>query len=432
MLRHLIRCSTSTRNDQAGEQKGSLIVPRILLTDRFCAHAKPRSGEHQTDYRDETVAGLIFRVSRGGKKLWNFLSAMPGGARPRVELGSYPAISVATARGLALEARACIDRGEDPRALFGNRAAGALMLTGLAERYLDMYVRRHLRSAPAIERRLRKNVLPVIGDVKIGELHRRDINRVIDPIIHRDAPIEAARVYEDLLALTRWALARGELDRDPMLGLRKPPVGPPRNRVLSDAEIKTLWDSLPTVLARSRACQRIIKLCLLTAQRVGEVAGMKTSELDLEHATWSLPGERTKNAHPHVVPLSRSAVAIIREALAEAGKGAQYVFPSNGGSLPPHAVARTLGRAQARFGLAQWTVHDLRRTALSAMARLGIAPITLAHVANHRTGTKAGVTLGVYVHDDHTEPKARALALWADRLEGIVAGSAEVVPIRRA
>ena len=413
------------------DQPGTRSLPRIALTERFAAHARPQDGQRQTDYWDETADGLILRVSES-KKVWNFLSAMPDGTRPRVDLGTYPATSVAMARGLAIEARGCLDRGEDPRALFGCRNAGAQTVSGLIDRYLDMYVRRHLRSASEVERRLRKNVVPVIGDVRVSELHRRDINRVIDPIVSRDAPVEAARVYEDVLALTRWALARGELDRDPTLGLRRPPAKPPRDRVLSDAEIRVLWTGLPHVLARSRSCQRIIKLALLTAQRVGEICGMRVDELDLVRGTWSIPGARTKNKRGHSVPLSQPAIAVVEEALAEAGEGAQLVFPSNGGSLPPMAVAKAIERAQSRFGLAHWTAHDLRRSALTGMARLGVAPITLAHIANHRTGTKAGMTLSVYVHDDHSAQKASALALWAQRLEGIVSGGAAVVSLRGA
>jgi integrase len=173
---------------------------------------------------------------------------------------------------------------------------------------------------------------------------------------------------------------------------------------------------------------------LLTAQRVGEISGMRVDELDLARGVWSIPGSRTKNKHAHAVSLSQPAVAVIEEALAEAGRGAQFVFPSNGASLPPMAVAKAIARAQPRFGLPAWTAHDLRRTALTAMSRLGVPPITLAHIANHRTGTKAGMTLSVYVHDDHSEQKAAALALWADRLAAIVGekSAADVVPIGRA
>jgi hypothetical protein len=84
-----------------------------------------------------------------------------------------------------------------------------------------------------------------------------------------------------------------------------------------------------------------------------------------------------------------------------------------------------------QLDMAHWTGHDLRRTALTKMAELGIAPIVLGHVANHRTTTKAGITLGVYIHHAYEREKREALDLWADRLVGIVKGGAEVVAMRQ-
>jgi integrase len=196
--------------------------------------------------------------------------------------------------------------------------------------------------------------------------------------------------------------------------------------VLSDDEIRTLWKSLPKALARSAQSQRIIKLCLVTAQRVGEVAGMTRAELDLKAREWRLPGSRTKNGHPHVVPLSNLAIGLIKDALEDTGEGAQ-VFPCGEGSLSPVAVARTFLRAyetskerpQGRFGIASWSAHDLRRTALTGMARLGVAPIVLGHVANHRSTTRAGVTLAVYSQYTYDKEKRQALDLWAALVDAI-------------
>jgi integrase len=78
----------------------------------------------------------------------------------------------------------------------------------------------------------------------------------------------------------------------------------------------------------------------------------------------------------------------------------------------------------------RWTAHDLRRTALTGMAKLGVAPIVLGHVANHRTTTKAGMTLSVYVHHQYEKEKRAALELWAGRLQGIIAGAGDVVAMR--
>src|SRR5262249_51015888 len=134
----------------------------------------------------------------------------------------------------------------------------------------------------------------------------------------------------------------------------------------------TLWAALPTVLAKSPTCQRIVKLCLLTAQRVGEVSGLPKAELELAGRIWTIPGTRAKNGYEHVVPLSDFAVEIIREALADAGKRAEFVFSNKDATGPmcPMVVAKTLLRAQERFGLRHWTAHDLRRSAASGMAKL--------------------------------------------------------------
>jgi integrase len=117
------------------------------------------------------------------------------------------------------------------------------------------------------------------------------------------------------------------------------------------------------------------------------------------------------------VPLSDLAIEIIEEAMADAGAGAA-VFP--GGD--PVNVGNTIRRANVagRFKIADWSAHDLRRTALTGMARLGIAPIVLGHVANHRSTTRAGVTLAVYSQYAYDKEKRAALDLWAERLTAII------------
>jgi integrase len=380
----------------------------LLLTDRFCDRAKC---EVQTDYFDETVSGLALRVSKHGVKAWTFLYTA-GGKRRRITLGRYPAISLANARTLALEARSTVAAGLDPR------PKASMNVADLVEAYIVKHTV-GLRSGDEIARRLRKNIVSVIGTVPLAELHRRDATRVVDAIAGRGAPIEASRTFQDLRSMLRWALARGDIDADPIAGMSAPPGGKPRERVLSDDELRTLWTRLPTAL--SLECQRIIRLCLLTAQRVGEVAGMTRGEIDFDQRVWRLPGTRTKNGHAHVVPMGPDALAVIQEC----PSGDRLLHAS------PMTVARTIIRAQERFGLAHWTAHDLRRTALTGMAKLGIPPLVLGHIANHRTTTKAGMTLSVYVHHAYEREKREALELWADRLRGII-GGAEVVPLHRA
>ena len=235
-----------------------------------------------------------------------------------------------------------------------------MTVAAIIESFLEKHARPNLRSAEEIERRLAKNVTPFIGSLKVQDLHRRDMNRVVDPVLQRGRRVEAGRVFEDLRAVVRWATARGDIDHNPFDGMKKPNGSTPRERVLSDDEIITVWTGLPTILSRSLLCQRIVKLCLLTAQRVGEVAGMERAELNLADRAWIIPGERTKNGHKHVVPLSNAAIAIIQQTFDDAGKDAEFAFPNKdgAGALSPLVVAKTLLRAQERFGLA-WTYPGL-------------------------------------------------------------------------
>ena len=394
---------------------------RVALTDRFVSTVKAQP--KQADYFDAKCTGLVLRVAANGVRTWCLFYTSPkDGKRARVTLGRYPQTTLSDARALAVEAKAHIVDGVDPRDV----AKGGMTVRQLAEAYLAKHVRPNLRSVRAIERRLTKNMLPVVGGLALSGVHKRDVNRVLDRVMARGAGIEAARVFEDMRAMFRWAVSRGDLDHSPMDGMKKPPAAAPRERVLNDAEIRQLWHVLPEALPRSKACQQIIQLCLLTAARVGEVAGMTRDELDLKARTWTVPASRSKNKHAHTIPLTDAALAIIQETTGEA-----YLFPDNGrGALSGHAVAHTIRLAQERFGLEQWTMHDLRRTAVTNMAKLGVSPIVLGHVIGHRSVTRAGVTLSVYSHYDYAKEKRQALELWAGRLVAIAGGGAEVVPMR--
>jgi integrase len=310
-----------------------------------------------------------------------------------VSLGRYPSLSLATARARAIEVK-------------DGRSSGTV--AALAETYLRSI--NGLRSVREIERRLWRDVLPIIGHIPLSELHRRDVTRVIDGKLV-DAPITARRVFEDVRAMIRWAVARGDLDHNPLDGLRGPPISKPRTRILSDDEIRGVWCGLRSDVGR------VVKFCLATAQRVGEVTGLHPTELDLGRRLWTIPASRSKNGYAHQVPLSPLALALIAEA-------------PEGFGVSKNVVADTVWRHQSQ-STERWTAHDLRRTVLSRMAELGVAPIVLGHIANHRTTTKAGITLGIYVQYEFEREKREALELWADRLQGIVSGgSGKVVAMR--
>ena len=385
-------------------------MAKVKLTDRLIASAKAG------DYFDAGTRGLQIRVSESGIKSWFVVYTSPrDGKRARCQLGRYPSTSLATARGLAVEAWGLIEAGVDPRDQKPSRAG---TVASLVESYLQRHAV-HLRGRRHVELRFRKNVLPVIGDVRLSELHRRDVQRCIDIIMDRGSPASASRTFADVQTMMRWAVGRGDLEHDPIAHMRVGEGSKPRERVLSDDELRTIWTQGETVFPAPVGV--VLKLCMVTGQRVEEVAGMDWGEVDREQALWIIPAARSKNKHAHAVPLSDLALELIARASPQG-----RLFP-----LPPGRVTKKVWAHRESLGLPQWGAHDLRRTFCTRLVEAGVSPLTVGAVVNHRGITKAGVTLGTYVHYSFDREKRAALDLWADRLRGIVAGGvADVVPIR--
>ncbi|MER9593277.1 tyrosine-type recombinase/integrase [Mesorhizobium australicum] len=433
-------------------------MPQIELTDKFCQSAKATCGR-KVDYFDTLVKGLVLRASAGGTKSW-YLVYGPPAKRQWLKLGFYPEIPLGGDKGArqrARDARAKVGDGGDPvsdkKSLASSQTVAHLV---------ENYIKRHAstkRSGDEIARRLRKNVsgrdadgeklekssAGCICDVKLSELHRRDITKAIDAVKDRGAHVEANRLFEDVRAMIRWARGRGDLDQNLVEGMRKPTETVERDRVLTHDEIKTMWGALARADMRE-STRRVIRLCLVTAQRVGEVCGMTAEELDLDGALWALPPTRSKNKREHAVPLSPMAVKIIRDQLADVKALAErkgraipaFVFPGPGAQAPVTgaAVAKAIKREEIAkrgkatiLGVEPWTSHDLRRSAATHMEELGISPFIIGHVLNHVSATKASITSRVYARYEYMKEKREALELWADRVARIVSNSAEIVPL---
>jgi hypothetical protein len=222
-------------------------MPKIALTDRFCTTAKPLNG--RVDYFDTTVRGLALRVTENGHRSWCFHYRSPrDGRRARATIGTYPATSLAAARGQALEAKAHVEAGRDPRAVRAGQigqATTTMDVAALVTAYMADPKRAALRSKREIERRLRRNVIPVIGEVRLDELRRRDVRNVSDQIMRRGRKTESNRTYSDLRSMISWAVENEYLDANPIDGMTKPAEETSKDRVLNDDEIRTLWAGLP-------------------------------------------------------------------------------------------------------------------------------------------------------------------------------------------
>lgn len=421
-------------------------MPQVELTDRFCQTAKADGGR-KTDFFDKTVRGLCLRASAGGAKAFYLVYTKPGDVkRAWLRLGRYPELKLVEARQRARDGRGEVGEGTDPVAEKRAKEASQTVAD-----MVDNYIARHAstkRSGDEIARRLRKNVSDVIGAVKLAELHRRDITKCIDAVKDRGAHVEANRLFEDLRAMIRWARGRGDIDTNLVEGMRRPSETVERDRVLSADEIAAMWAQLRTADMRE-STRRVIRLCLITLQRVGEICGMRKSEIDLEKALWTIPASRSKNKREHVVPLSEMAVAIIRDQLSEVDRLAdrkdrevpQFVFPGPGAraAVTGAAIAKAIkrqeiskGSVRSILGVPPWTAHDLRRSGATGMEEIGVSPFIIGHVLNHVSATKSSITSRVYARYTYEKEKRDAIDLWAGRLGGIIAPvAATVVPMRK-
>lgn len=432
-------------------------MPQELLTDRRVETAKPRPGQERLELRDTKVRGLELRIGqKTGFKSWALVYTRQSDGRVRrVTIGPYPEFGLAEARRLALGLKLQVETGDDPATGVQSEKAAPTF-----QELSDDWVERHgkpnksPRSLTDNISMLKRHVLPVIGPKKAQDVTKSDVLRLLDLValkpdarlgkkkksrkgvkdvavldLKRKLSHRPNRVYELVRSIFRWGVSRDILAVDPTFGM-KPPLKKekPRERALTPNEICAFWHKLPTS-PLSPEVQLALRLALVTAQRIGEVTNIAKSELLLEQVNpvWIIPGERSKNREGHRVPLSPLAVSLLCQAIALSGDS-DFVFPSPKGDGPIGSGAGTKGMQRARptFDVADFRVHDLRRTAATGMAELGISPHTISLVLNHMSARTGTITSAVYVKYSYDKEKREALEAWGRRLEELVGARKEV------
>jgi integrase len=230
-------------------------------------------------------------------------------------------------------------------------------------------------------------------------------------------------MFAVLNPLFGWLVEKRRLSANPCLGVARPDTPRSRERVLSNTEIVAYWRAAE---AERNEVAAVLKLLLLTGQRLGEVRGIRRFELSDDGTVWTIPGERTKNRRTHVVPLAPLA----RDILASIPTDGNLVFTTDGNT------AITIGskiksRLDHTIKISCWRLHDIRRSCATGMAEIGIAPHIVEAVLNHVSGHKAGVA-GIYNRAAYAAEKKTALERWAAHVEALIGGRpAKVVPLHR-
>ncbi len=391
------------------------------LTDRFVDSVKPDKGK-RVEYPDSKIEGLALRVSIAGTKSWSLrYRRKSDGKRRRITIAAYPSISLADARDEAMKIMGEVVRRKDPAKDRRRSGPGKPRTFGeLADRYLANHASSK-RSGFKDRQILEKDVLPQLEGEPLDEIERAEITAILDAIVARGAPIQANRTFEIIRKIFNWAIEKGFMNSSPVFRMKPPAKKRSRDRTLTPEEIRSFWRRLIAKAHMGWETRTILKLCLITGQRVDEVAGAQQSELDLAKAEWRLPGERVKNGSAHVIPLSPLAVLLFRKALWRAA-GNSFVFPSpyTDTYVTGGAVARAMRRSRKVFGFArEATPHDLRRTLASGLGELGVPRLVQDKVLNHVSADRSTIS-GIYDRHSYMREKREALEAWAEHLRSLI------------
>jgi integrase len=379
-------------------------MPRIRLTkSAIDALPTPKSDEV---YWDAGCPGFGVKVTPKGRKVFIVLYRT-GGAGSKLRkytIGPYGRVTLHQARVAAQKVFAAKLDGRDPAA--EKREAKRRVVADRVEHLLEMFIAQRLsqnRSRGEISRLLRREVGRPWAGRSIHEIAKRDVVEVVTAIEQRGAPVAANKTLKSIKTFLRWCVGRAVLDQSPAEKVPLPAKEVARDRVLDDEE-------LARVILAARQIggpySGIVELLALTGQRREEVARLQWEELDLARRIWTIPKSRTKNAKAHVVHLSEQALAAVKRVDARG----PLVF-SLLGTKPFQEFSRAKRELDQLSGVTGWRVHDLRRTCVSGMARLGVAPHVADKILNHQTGTISGVA-AVYQRHEFLAERRAALDLW--------------------
>jgi integrase len=387
-------------------------MPRLKLTKSSIDVLPTPSSD--VIYWDAAFPGFGLKVTPKGRKVFVVLYRT-GGAGSKLRkytIGPYGRVTLHQARVAAQKVFAAKLEGRDLAA--EKREARRQVVADRVEDLLETFILQHVsqnRSAYEISRLLRREMGKPWSGRSIHEITKRDVVDVISAIEQRGAPGTANKTLKVIKTFLRWCVGRAVLDRSPAEGVPMPAKVVTRDRVLTDGELAQV---ILAARQMSGPYGGIVELLALTGQRREEVAAMTWGELNLHRRVWTLPKSRTKNAKEHAVHLSEQSMAVL---LRTTVRG-PFVFTVLG-SKPFREFSRTKRQIDELSGVTGWRLHDLRRTCVSGMARLGIPPHVADKILNHQSGTISGVA-AVYQRHDFLDERNGALERWGAHLAKIV------------
>lgn len=380
---------------------------KIPMTDTWLKSLKPTAAK-QVDHWDAKQRGLGIRVNPKGTLTWQVRYDLKGRIR-RLTLARYPDLSLADARVKAREVMGEVAKGADPAA---EKQGGRQVETfkQLAEKFIEEHAKINDKTITwhQYELMLSARIFPVIGNRKAREITRREIAEMVKKIA-LERPSHANHVLALIKAIYGWARTEEIIDVDPARDVRKPGVVKPRERYLSDHEIVAVMRAAE---ADGEKTVALYKLWLLTGQREMEIAGATWDEMDLHAGWWTIPSSRTKNHKMHRVPLVGIALEILK-GFNRNSNGSPYVFPGRFHNQSIKKFDDMHKRVLKRSRVDHFTIHDLRRTCATGLAKLGVPFEVISKVLNHSAvSARASAITLIYDRHEYDHQKRDGLAKW--------------------
>ena len=398
---------------------------KLRLTRRAIEELQPAPRRYRV--LDADIAGLSIMVMPSGRKTWSVRYTPDGGSPTEVVLGDYPGVLPEVARDHAGKVRsgARLEGRDLAKERKEARRQNAIRKERTVEKIIETYMadaRRRMREGTVIrlESTIRTRVQPKFGDKSLALITLDQVRKYVEGIEEDEGMPGAARsTCSAMKALMAFALERGLIDVNPLQGYSGPAIRS-RERVATQEELRLVWLGLEDMAKNpvGRASALALQFALLTLQRRSEVAGVVKPEVDFGARRWTIPGSRTKNKSPQVVPLAPLAFKTLKAGFEHSGENHAFCRRDRKMASRATALTRAFIRLREDVGAGDLTVHDLRRTGATMMAEIGVSGDVISRILNH-TPPGPQVTK-IYNRFDYEPQKREALERWEAHLMSIV------------
>jgi integrase len=380
---------------------------------------------------DATLKGFGLRIRRlsGGRiaRSWIIQYRQHGHTR-RMIIADAEKVTAAPARERARKLLAAVELGGDPQ---GEKCDRRAKDTNSLRSVISDFIAQKTKVKPSTLRMLRGYLegpaqgpyLKPLHGMPIDRVTRKDIAARLLAVAKATGEPTAIALRAKLSGLFGWAMEMGLCEVNPVIGSYRPPQQKTRERVLKDAELRSIWRALG-----DDDYGRVIKLLILTGCRREEIAGMAWCEFD--QGTWTLPAARSKNGRPHALPVTDLMQEIVDAVPHRAGNDLLFGYRGKRGFGDWSKCKRAL---DDKLDLPKWVIHDLRRSVATGMGNnLGIQPHVVEEILNHQSGHKRGVA-GIYNRSPYEREVRAGMALWCDHIRALIeGGERKVLAFERA